>query len=153
VCNFNYTRRKGLLKFNGEWVLLYLHTLLFSAFHTFTCHKYFQKLPNGSNTCKIEHSFIYIQFHTALFFFWKTFRNAKSDPKFGHRGVILVTSMPVKKRFRNTVPACILLRRSYGMALRCIPSQKYPWFHIIWNPSTSMWWLFCIVTFLAAVVA
>jgi hypothetical protein len=50
---------------------------------------------------------------TALFFFWKKrLWNAKCDPKFGLRVVVLVTTVTGKKKFRNAVPASVLLRKN-----------------------------------------
>jgi hypothetical protein len=44
-----------------------------------------------------------------LFFFEKRFQNAKSGPKFGERGVMLVIPMRGKKgSFCIGVPACVL---------------------------------------------
>jgi hypothetical protein len=57
--------------------------------------------------------------YAALFFLKMRFWNAKSDPKFGQRGVVLYQCQ--KERFWNAVLACVLLRKNFWNG---VPSQK-----------------------------
>jgi hypothetical protein len=50
---------------------------------------------------------------SAIFFFWKRFRNAKSDPTFSRRGVVLVIQCQERK-----VPAYVLWERTRSSAFR-----------------------------------
>jgi hypothetical protein len=61
--------------------------------------------------------------HTAILLM-KIGSGAHSDPEFSWRqgGVSCIDVR--EKRFQNTVPACVLLRRNFWNG---IPSEKYPW--------------------------
>jgi hypothetical protein len=61
-----------------------------------------------------------------LIFFRKWFRNAKSGPKFGRRGVVLVILMPGEKGSGTPFRIACFWERTFGTAFRCVPSQKYP---------------------------
>jgi hypothetical protein len=62
--------------------------------------------------------------YVALFFFRKRFRDTKSDPKFGGRGVLLHECQ--EKGFRNTVPAFILLIKNFWNGVPARSVTKYP---------------------------
>jgi hypothetical protein len=58
----------------------------------------------------------------------KRFRNAKNDPKFGLRGVVLVMQIPGKKCSGTSFRLASFCERTSKMAFRRVPSQKYVWF-------------------------
>jgi hypothetical protein len=55
---------------------------------------------------------LFIPVGSTIFIKKKKFRNAKSDPKFGRRGVVLVITLPGKMLW-NAVLACVLLRKNF----------------------------------------
>jgi hypothetical protein len=50
--------------------------------------------------------------------------NAKSGPKYGRRGVVLVIAMPGRKV--SGIPF-VLLRKNVWKGVPAYPSLKYPW--------------------------
>jgi hypothetical protein len=62
---------------------------------------------------------------TAVFFFCKRFQNTKSNPKFDHRGVVLVIPMPGKKVLEHR-SGCILLRKNFWNGVLAHSVEKCP---------------------------
>jgi hypothetical protein len=62
---------------------------------------------------------------TSPIFLLKSFWNAKSNQKFGQRGVVLVIPMP-GKRFWNAVPGCLILRKSFWNGVLACSITKIP---------------------------
>jgi hypothetical protein len=56
------------------------------------------------------------------------FRNAKNDPKFGRRMVVLVIPKQGKKGSGTPFRLAYFWERTSGVAFRCLPSPQYPWF-------------------------
>jgi hypothetical protein len=68
---------------------------------------------------------ICIQVYSAQFFFWKRLWNAKSDSKFGRRGVVLVIPMPGKEEGKGSGTARVLPRKELPERRSCAFRHKH----------------------------
>jgi hypothetical protein len=66
------------------------------------------------------------------YFLKKRFWNAKNDPILGRRGVVIVLPMLGKKKFRNAVPSCVLLRNNFrnGVPARSVTKNTPASYHV-----------------------